>query len=108
MIINNANGKIFPFALLKIERKMKMIQVYNLENNKYMGKFHNTLENIANVVASLTYSAKLVDESTDCIILTTIGNFLDSVPNQAFRNELLYYLIPKQMTMEFDVVELIK
>lgn len=85
-----------------------MIKVYDIENNKYIGKFPGTLENIANFVASLDFSAKLVDESTDNLVLTTIGNFLDEVPNQKFRNQLVNLLIPKQMSMDIDIVELIK
>ena len=89
------------------ERK-KLIKVYELATMEYKGKFPNTIENIADFVASLTYDAKLVDEQTDTTILTTIGPFLDEVPNQKFRLALLPRLFAKQMSMETNSMTLLK
>ena len=85
-----------------------MIKVYELATMEYKGKFPNTIENIADFVASLTYDAKLVDEQTDTTILTTIGPFLYLVPNQKFRLALLPRLVAKQMSIETTSITLLK
>lgn len=90
------------------EERKKMIKVYELATMEYKGKFPNSIENIANFVASLTYDAKLVDEQTDTTILTTIGPFLDEVPNQKFRLALLPRLVAKQMSIETTSMTLLK
>lgn len=65
----------------------------------------NTLENVAAFVAR-AYSVPKVQlvDSFDCLVLSTMGNFLDQIFNQEYRVELLDKLIPMQ-TGEVDTPE---
>lgn len=55
------------------------IDVYNNKDGSYMHSIIHTDENMADYVASLTPSqhVKLVEATTDALILSTVGNFLD-------------------------------
>lgn len=61
---------------------MELIDIYH--EFTYIGSFEKTDENIINYVASIPpyKNILLVDYATDDTLLTTIGNFLDYVPDQ--------------------------
>ncbi|MDC4249087.1 hypothetical protein [Enterococcus faecium] len=75
-----------------------IIDCYNQQTSEYLGSFEHTNENIINFVAGLTpfQSVRLVERTTDTLILTTIGNFLDQVPDQQWLQKILPVLIAKQ------------
>lgn len=78
----------------------KWIDVYNNKDGSYMHSIAKTDENVANYVASLTPSqqVKLVDPWTDLLLLTTIGNFIDFIPDQLWYIEKLAHIVlPKQL-----------
>lgn len=78
----------------------QQIDVYDNRDGSYLHSIVQTNENIANYVASLSPSqqVKLVESSTDNLILTTIGNFIDFVPNkQWFTQSLSTLILPKQL-----------
>lgn len=78
---------------------MKLVDVYDNQTMKYICSFEHTEENILDYVASRAPfdHVKLVDLSSDNLILTTIGNFLDHVPDQDWLAEIQSRLISKQM-----------
>jgi len=61
---------------------MNLIDIYH--EFTYIGFFEKSNENIINYVASIPpyKNILLVDFATDETVLTTIGNFLDYVPDQ--------------------------
>ncbi|EME3493743.1 hypothetical protein UL362_002355, partial [Enterococcus faecium] len=61
--------------------------------------FENTNQNIIDYVAGLLPfdNRRLIDYSSDEIVLTTLGNFLDHVPDQLWLEEIRSLLIAKQM-----------
>ena len=73
--------------------------MYNEVTLEYIGSFENTNQNIVNYVAGLLpfENRRLIDYSSDEIVLTTIGNFLDHVPDQLWLEEIRLLLIAKQM-----------
>lgn len=75
-----------------------IVDCYDRNTNDYLGSFEQTDENIVNYVAGLSpfQSVYLVEQLTDILILTTIGNFLDRVPNQQWLEQILPALIAKQ------------
>ena len=75
---------------------MKVIDIYH--EFTYIGSFEKTDENIINYVASIPpyKNILLVDYATDETLLTTIGNFLDYVADQAWLRNILPQLIEKQ------------
>lgn len=75
---------------------MKLIDIYH--EFTYIGSFEKTDENIINYVASIPpyKNILLVDFATDDTVLTTIGNFLDYVPDQEWLQKILPRLIEKQ------------
>ncbi|MBE9855115.1 hypothetical protein G8B32_10845 [Enterococcus faecalis] len=77
---------------------MKIIDSYNQRTMQYLGSFENTDENIINYVAGLSpyQSVRLVDLTSDELILTTIGNFLDYVSDKKWLERNLSKLIVKQ------------
>lgn len=77
---------------------MKIIDSYERRTMQYLGSFEYTDENIINYVASLPpyQSVRLVDFASDELVLTTIGNFLDYVPDQKWLEKILSKLIAKQ------------
>lgn len=78
----------------------QQIDIYTEKDGSYMHSIVQTDENIANYVASLSPSqrVKLVELSTDNLILTTIGKFIDFVPNkQWFMQSLSPLILPKQL-----------
>ncbi len=66
---------------------------------EYIGSFENTNQNIIDYVAGLLPfdNRRLIDYSSDEIVLTTLGNFLDHVPDQLWLEEIRSLLIAKQM-----------
>ena len=78
---------------------MEIIDVYDEVTLEYIGSFENTKQNIVNYVAGLLpfENRRLIDYSSDEIVLTTIGNFLDYVPHQLWLEEIRPLLIAKQM-----------
>lgn len=78
---------------------MEYIDVYNEVTLEYIGSFENTNQNIVNYVVGLLpfENRRLIDYSSDEIVLTTIGNFLDHVPDQLWLEEIRLLLIAKQM-----------
>lgn len=78
---------------------MEYIDVYNEATLEYIGSFENTNQNIVNYVAGLLpfENRRLIDYSSDEIVLTTIGNFLDHVPDQLWLEEIRPLLIAKQV-----------
>lgn len=92
------------------EEIMVLIDIYNERTLEYLGSFEHTNENIINFVAGLTpfQSVRLVERTTDTLILTTIGNFLDQVPDQQWLQEILPVLIAKQTgQLVIEAVEMI-
>lgn len=75
---------------------MELIDIYH--EFTYIGSFEKTDENIINYVASIPpyKNILLVDYATDDTLLTTIGNFLDYVPDQEWLRKNLSRLIEKQ------------
>lgn len=84
---------------------MKLIDIYDNISLKYMGSFEQTDENIINYVAAIPQFKfiRLVELSSDEIVLTTIGNFLDYVPDQNWLEKIRPSLIAKQM--KEDVID---
>ena len=84
---------------------MDIIDVYDEKSLIYIGSFKNTNQNIINYVASLLpyENRRFVDASSDQLLLTTIGNFLDYVPNQEWLKEIQESLIRKQLG--YDSIE---
>lgn len=87
--------------LSKVKREtekinMELIDIYH--EFTYIGSFEKTDENIINYVASIPpyKNILLVDYATDDTLLTTIGNFLDYVPDQEWLRKNLSRLIEKQ------------
>lgn len=79
----------------KIE-KVTYLKVFN--NNVLVGEIERDTEIIANLVGSAYPDEKLVlVDNLDQIVLTTIGDFLDSVPDKEWLQDLSTYLIPLQM-----------
>jgi len=84
---------------------MKLIDIYDNNSLKYMGSFEHTDKNIINYVATIPQFnfIRLVELSSDEIVLTTIGNFLDYVPDQNWLEKIRPSLIAKQM--KEDVID---
>ncbi|MEB8416392.1 hypothetical protein NGG16_02950 [Enterococcus casseliflavus] len=84
---------------------MDIIDVYDEKSLIYIGSFKNTNQNIINYVASLLpyENRRFVDASSDQLLLTTIGNFLDYVPNQEWLKEIQELLLRKQLG--YDSIE---
>ena len=78
---------------------MEIIDVYDEVTLEYIGSFENTNQNIIDYVAGLLPfdNRRLIDYSSDEIVLTTLGNFLDHVPDQLWLEEIRPLLIAKQM-----------
>ena len=78
---------------------MEIIDVYDEVTLEYFGSFENTNQNIIDYVAGLLPfdNRRLIDYSSDEIVLTTLGNFLDHVPDQLWLEEIRSLLIAKQM-----------
>lgn len=87
------------------EKIMDIIDVYDEKSLIYIGSFKNTNQNIINYVASLLpyENRRFVDASSDQLLLTTIGNFLDYVLNQEWLKEIQESLIRKQLG--YDSIE---
>ena len=87
------------------EKIMDIIDVYDEKSLIYIDSFKNTNQNIINYVASLLpyENRRFVDASSDQLLLTTIGNFLDYVPNQEWLKEIQESLIRKQLG--YDSIE---
>lgn len=65
-----------------------------------MGRIANQTDVIANIIVNLypDERCKIVDIADDDLLLTTIGNFLDNVPNKKWlKGMLLSELISLQM-----------
>ncbi|EGP4846573.1 hypothetical protein OUS02_002214 [Enterococcus faecium] len=77
---------------------MEIIDVYDEVTLEYIGSFENTNQNIIDYVAGLLpfENRRLIDYSSDEIVLTTIGNFLNYVPDQLWLEEIRPLLIAKQ------------
>ncbi|MCC4054103.1 hypothetical protein [Enterococcus faecium] len=77
---------------------MEIIDVYDEVTLEYIGSFENTNQNIYDYVAELLpfENRRLIDYSSDEIVLTTIGNFLNYVPDQLWLEEIRPLLIAKQ------------
>ncbi|MFZ7302190.1 hypothetical protein ACLSY4_17660 [Enterococcus gallinarum] len=75
-----------------------IVDCYDRNTQEYLGSFAQTNENIINYVASIPpyKNILLVDFGTDDTVLTTIGNFLDYVPDQKWLKTILPQLIEKQ------------
>ncbi len=80
------------------DKKMEIIDVYDEVTLEYIGSFENTNQNIIDYVAGLLpfENRRLIDYSSDEIVLTTIGNFLNYVPDQLWLEEIRPLLIAKQ------------
>lgn|SRR5699024_2346621 len=78
---------------------MNMLDVFDNQTLDYICSFEQTEENILNFVADLApfEYIRLVDCSSDELILTTAGNFLDTVPNQCWLKKIAPRLVEKQM-----------
>ncbi|EME8135046.1 hypothetical protein MU945_002663 [Enterococcus faecium] len=77
---------------------MPIVDSYDRNTNNYLGSFEQTDENILNYVAGLSpfQSVRLVEHTTDTLILTTIGYFFDQVSDQQWLQQILPKLIAKQ------------
>ncbi|HHJ5066862.1 TPA: hypothetical protein ACQK1M_002094 [Enterococcus hirae] len=77
---------------------MEIIDVYDEVTLEYIGSFENTNQNIIDYVAGLLpfENRRLIDYTSDEIVLTTIGNFLNYVPDQLWLEEIRPLLIAKQ------------
>ena len=79
------------------EGKSELVSVYI--HGIYKGKIKADTETIAHVVAgALPYENYAIVKGFNKLVLTTFGNFLNSVPDQEWlKRELLPILIPLQM-----------
>lgn len=79
---------------------MGLVDVYDNQSGEYICSFEQTEENILNYVASRSpfEHVRLVEMASDNLILTTIGNFLDYVPDQDWLDDIRNSLISKQMS----------
>lgn len=79
---------------------MGLIDVYDERSGLYICSFERTEENILNYVASRAPfdNVRLVELASDDLVLTTIGNFLDYVPDQNWLEKIRPNLISKQMS----------
>lgn len=75
-----------------------IVDSYDRNTNNYLGSFEQTDENILNYVAGLSpfESVRLVEYTTNTLILTTIGYFFDQVSDQQWLQQILPKLIAKQ------------
>jgi len=75
-----------------------MNKAFVYDNQGFVKEIENSTEAIATTVANANMFDNLtITDNFDNLILTTIGSFLDKVPNQEWLvNELLPILIPKQ------------
>lgn len=80
--------------------------IYNRSGEYCEVYIENTITNVAAFVAR-AYSVSKVQliDALDCLVLSTMGNFLDTIFNEEYRVELLEELIPMQ-TGEIDVPEI--
>ncbi|MGG5373386.1 hypothetical protein [Enterococcus sp. AZ196] len=78
---------------------MGLVDVYDNRTMRYICSFEQTEENILNYVASRAPfdHVRLVERVSDDLILTTIGFFLDRVPDQNWLERIIPRLISKQM-----------
>lgn len=85
-----------------------IVDSYDRNTNNYLGSFEQTDENILNYVAGLSpfESVRLVEHTTDTLILTTIGYFFDHVSDQQWLQQILPKLIAKQT--EKKTIEAVK
>lgn len=84
----------------KVIETKNLISVY--ETGLFIGNIENNTKEIANLVAGASpyHKYSLVDSHFK-LILTTIGSFLDNVPNQQWlQKELLPILVPLQTGQE--------
>ncbi|OTN82247.1 hypothetical protein [Enterococcus faecium] len=83
-------------------RSIRLVDCYDQETGNYLGSFEKTNENILNYVASIPpyRNILLVDYATDHTLLTTIGHFLNDVPDQEWVKTILPRLIEKQIGEE--------
>ena len=88
---------------------MDYVSVYNRETREYMGSFKNTIDNIANYIASLvTEDVMIVDDISDECLIMTKGMFLDYIRDNQLRNRLMKKLVPLQMSGDYREVEIIQ
>jgi hypothetical protein len=82
--------------------KERTVQVY--KNNQYIGDMIGSTENIAHLIggADVEENYKIVDKY-DNLILTSIGFFLDTVPNQKW---LQSELLPLLQQVQFGQIPL--
>lgn len=82
--------------MTKQKEQVTYLKVY--KNGVFIGEIQKDTEIIANLVGSAYPDENLtLVNSLDEVVLTTIGDFLDSVPDKKWLNELTSYLIPIQM-----------
>ncbi|OJF96193.1 hypothetical protein [Alkalibacterium sp. 20] len=82
--------------MTKKREEKKYLNVY--KNGVFVGKIEEQTKIIANLVASVSPIDKLtLVNAFDEIVLTTIGYFLDSVPDKIWLQELSTFLVPMQM-----------
>lgn len=76
---------------------MKLIDLYDNNRLKYMWSFEYTDKNFVNYVAATPHCKfiRLVELSSDEIVLMTIGNFLDYVPEQDWLEKIRPSLVAK-------------
>ena len=79
---------------------MTDVMIYN--HNKFIKAISGDTKSIAEEVAKQDFSARLtITDVADNLILTTIGNLLDYVPDKKWlQDELLLILIPIQIGEE--------
>lgn len=76
--------------------EQKYLKVY--ANGVFVGEIEEQTKIIANLVASASPIDKLtLVNSLDETVLTTIGYFLDFVPDKTWLQELSTFLVPMQM-----------
>lgn len=82
--------------------KEKTVKIY--KNNEYIGNMVGSTENIAHLIggADVTENYKVVD-TFDNLVLTSIGFFLDTVPNQTW---LQSKLLPLLQQVQFGQIPL--
>lgn len=85
---------------------MNLINAY--VEGKYIGSFEHTFENVAKFINGIVDDEQyvLVDESDD-FILSTFGCYIDEVFSEYYRQELLKFLVPLQMSGEVTEVQLL-
>ena len=84
---------------------MNLISAY--VEGKYIGSFEHTFENARFINSILDDEEYVLVDENDDFILSTFGCYIDEVFSEYYRQELLKFLVPLQMSGEVTEVQLL-